>query len=1099
MKKHLVRASVLCALMLSISASPGKVETAGGFISAGPQVLGRPNSLSGRMVKMAWERNSAPIYFVPGEGKKGGPDTFYVQGKDKSLYFGPKGVTFSLSLRAENSANPEDDSGKTPGDAFEEPRASGCWNVRLEFVNSNPQARPVGEDKTGAVVSYFKGKPEEWRTGLPTFSRIVYRNLWPGIDLAYYGTVNQLKYEFVVHPGADPAQIRLRYTGAADVQVSESGQLEIRTPAGSFQDGAPAAYQEKDGKRQPVSLSYHLLDAAAGRGDETAGESGPDSDFASYSYGFDVGQYDDSVPLILDPAILICCGFIGGSGLDSASGVVVDGAGCAYITGETGSTQTTFPVTVGPDLTSNGDYDAFVAKVNASGTGLIYCGYIGGAGPDYGRGIAVDGSGNAYVIGFTQSTETTFPVASGPDLTYNGGTRDVFLAKVDAAGTGLSYCGYIGGSGDDWGRGIAIDGSGNAYATGYTSSTEADFPVSVGPDLIYNGGSNDIFVAKVDAAGTGLGYCGYIGGIDDDRGNGIAVDGAGNVYLTGCTSSTQTTFPVTVGPDLTFSAGKDGFVAKVNSTGSGLVYCGFIGGSGQDNGNGIAVDASGNAYVAGDTGSAQDTFPVSVGPDLTHNYGSSDAFVVKVNASGTGFVYGGFIGGNKGDKAYGIAVDSSGCTYVVGATNSTESTFPVSGGPDLTYNGADDIFVAKVKPSGSSLDFCGYVGGSSNDCGWSIAVDGSGGVYATGYTASTESSFPVTVGPDLTYNGGSSDVFVAKVADVPLWHPRHAAGDFDGDDVNELAVDFGASGAWMWNGGSWSLLTASNPEGMITANVDGNNDDEIAADFGSTGLWLWDGGAWTQLSGMNVECMAAYDGDSNGDDEVVCAFGAAGVWTWNGSWTQLSGVNAEYLATCDLDGKGSDEIVGDFGTTGLWLYNAGAWTQLSGINADYVTFADFNDDGVSEAIVADFGTTGLWKWSGGAWEQLSGVNADYVLIANPDSQAGEEVLGDFGATGLWKWASGTWTILSGVNAEYLVWTDMDWNWVDELPVDFGALGLWLWDAGAWTQISGVDPEYLKEADLDGDGATEMVADFGSLGLWLWDDGAWSQMSPNDPE
>jgi len=1100
MKKHLVWAFVLCALLLSISTSSGKVETAGGVSSTGPQVLGQPNSVPGLMVKTAWELSGTPIYFIPAEERNDGDSGFVVQGKDKALYFGPEGVTFSLNFRTENSANSEGTAGNGDEPKFKEPDASGRWNVKLEFVNSNPQARPVGEEKAGAVVSYFKGQPEEWKTGLPTFSRIVYRDLWPGIDLAYYGTVNQLKYEFVVRPGADPAKIRLTYRGASDVSVNGSGQLEVRTPAGTFQDDTPAAYQEKDGKRRPVTLAYRLLDAAAGPGDETAGGQVPDSGFVSHSYGFDVGEYDDSVPLILDPAILIYCGFIGGSSMDYGEGVAVDASGCAYITGYTGSSQSTFPVAVGPDLTHNSDYDVFVAKLDASGTGFVYCGYIGGDATDYGRGIAVDSSGNAYITGFTASKETNaFPVAVGPDLTHNGGIRDVFVAKVNPSGTGLTYCGYVGGSADDWGFGIAVDGSGNAYATGYTSSTEATFPASVGPDLIYNGGSSDVFVVKVNAAGTGLSYCGYIGGAYDEYGYGIAVDGAGNAYVTGKVDSFADTFPVTVGPDLTFGGGSDAFVAKVSASGTGLVYCGYIGGSNNDYGEGIAVDGSGNAYVAGRTYSTQSSFPVAIGPDLTHNGGSLDAFVVKVNASGTGFVYGGYIGGDGSDYAYGIAVDGSGSAYVVGYTFSTEMTFPVVGGPDLTHNGDEDVFVAKIKPSGSGLVYCGYIGGSGLDRSASIAVDGSGGVYVTGYTASTETTFPVAAGPDLTFNGGSFDAYIAKVEEAPLWHPRHAAGDFDGDNVNELAVDFGATGVWMWNGGSWTLLTASNPEGMINADVDGNNRDEIVADFGSSGLWIWDGGVWTQLSGANVECMAAWDEDGNGDSELVCDFGAAGVWSWNGSWNQLSGVNAENLATCDLDGNGHDELVGDFGSTGLWLRDSGAWTQLSGVNADYVAFADFNEDGVSEAIVGDFGSTGLWRWSGGAWEQLSGVNADYVMIANPDAQAGEEVLGDFGATGLWKWASGTWTILSGADAEYLVWTDMDWNWIDELPVDFGALGLWLWDAGAWTQISGVDPEYLKEADLDGDGATEMVADFGTLGLWLWNDGAWTQLNPNNPE
>ena len=384
------------------------------------------------------------------------------------------------------------------------------------------------------------------------------------------------------------------------------------------------------------------------------------------------------------------------------------------MTGAADSTEQTFPVTVGPDLTFNGsiyDSDAFVAKVSASGRSLMYCGYIGGSGDDAGSGIAVDGAGNAYVIGRTWSTEQTFPVTVGPDLTFNGGYRDAFVAKVNASGTGLVYCGYLGGSGDEFSEDIAVDGAGHAYVTGRTDSTEQTFPVTVGPDLTFNGGYRDAFVAKVNKSGTGLAYCGYIGGSDDDWALGIAVDRVGHAYVTGRTGSTEQTFPVTVGPDLTYNGGvTDAFMAKVNASGAGFVYCGYIGGSSDDHGCGITVDAAGNAFVTGYTGSSEQTFPVKVGPLLTCNGVYGDAFVAKVDSTGTGLEYCGYIGGNNGAWAWGIAVDGVGCAYVTGQTSSTEQTFPVVEGPDLTYNGNGDAFVAKVVASGTGLAYCGYIG-----------------------------------------------------------------------------------------------------------------------------------------------------------------------------------------------------------------------------------------------------------------------------------------------------------------------------------------------------------------------------------------------------
>jgi hypothetical protein len=376
----------------------------------------------------------------------------------------------------------------------------------------------------------------------------------------------------------------------------------------------------------------------------------------------------------------------------------------------------------------------------------------------------VDSSGCAYITGYTASTEATFPKTVGPDLIYNGDPYDAFVAKVKSDGTGLVYCGYIGGSDDDAGCGIAVDSSGCAYITGYTASYQTTFPVTVGPDLYFNGGTYDAFVAKVKADGTGLVYCGYIGGSGDDYGNGIALDSLNYAYIAGHTDSDQTSFPITTGPN--YQSNGDAFVAEVNSDGLGFYYCRYIGGYGGDTAYGIAVRGW-NAYIVGTTDSSESyNFPVNVGPDLTLN-GGSDAFVAEVNSSGTALIYCGYIGGLDTDVGYAIAVDSSGYAYVTGQTASTQATFPVKAGPDLTFNGGWDGFVAKVKADGSGLVYCGYIGGSSDDYGQGIAVDSSGNAFITGYTWSTESTFPVAVGPDLTYNDGGdssfSDAFVAKV------------------------------------------------------------------------------------------------------------------------------------------------------------------------------------------------------------------------------------------------------------------------------------------------------------------------------------------------
>ncbi|MBI2836842.1 MAG: SBBP repeat-containing protein [Acidobacteria bacterium] len=340
-----------------------------------------------------------------------------------------------------------------------------------------------------------------------------------------------------------------------------------------------------------------------------------------------VGAYDPAYPLVLDPVILVYCGFIGGSGTEIGSGIAVDAAGNAYVAGRTITSDGSFPSVVGPDLSFGGAMDAFVARVSPDGASLAYCGFIGGLEGDEGHAIAIDSGGNAYVTGYTQSYQDTFPVTVGPGLTHGGGT-DAFVAKVNADGAALGYCGYIGGLLSDEGYGIAVDTAGNAYVTGLAYSSETTFPAIIGPDLTSNG-DVDAFVAKVSTNGASLLYCGFIGGAESDEAYGIAVDTAGNTYVTGITDSTEATFPAIGGPDLTSNGGYDAFAAKLSSSGASLAYCGFIGGSANEAGYGIAVDPAGSAYVVGGTRSSEATFPVTGGPDLTGN-GDLDAFVAKI-------------------------------------------------------------------------------------------------------------------------------------------------------------------------------------------------------------------------------------------------------------------------------------------------------------------------------------------------------------------------------------------------------------------------------------------------------------------------------------
>lgn len=691
-----------------------------------------------------------PLYFIENRGQMDEAVSYYVQGLDKTLYFTSRGLSITL----------KDEAG--------DPKKR--WAVKLDFVGADPSVKPEGEDEQSAVFSYFKGKPDDWKKDIPTYGRVIYRDLWPGIDLVYSGTVNRLKYEFVVKPGADPSKIRLAYRGVSGVSVDESGSLKVTTPVRGFEDGVPYAFQTTDGRKKEISMRY-ALEEEPGNG--------------AVAYGFEVGSYDPDLPLVLDPVLLVYCGYIGGSAQDDGRGIAVDKEGNAYVGGSAQSTEASFPIKVGPDLSHNGLNDVYVAKVNAAGTDLVYCGYIGGSRNDYCIDIAVDDQGNVYVTGDTNSQEDSFPVYVGPDITFNG-MEDAFVAKINKSGTSLDYCGFLGGGSTECGWGIAVDDAGCAYVTGGTYSTQTTFPVKVGPDLTHNGNS-DVFIAKVDQTGKDLVYCGFIGGNDNDDGESVAVDGIGAAYLVGTTRSKAASFPVVAGPDLTYNGGVDVFVAKVKADATGLEYCGYIGGDSLDQCGDTAVDGEGSQYVTGDTSSDETTFPVFMGPDLTYNAGPSliyyDCWVAKVNNKGTRLDYCGYIGGAKGDSGAGIAVDSLGRAYVTGYASSDENSFPVAVGPDLTHNGNTDVFVARVAETGTGLDFCGYIGGASWEEAKDIALDSSDNMYVTGVVNSDESSFPVAAGPDLTFNGGG-DGFVAKLGYQSLYADADTISASTGGSVN---------------------------------------------------------------------------------------------------------------------------------------------------------------------------------------------------------------------------------------------------------------------------------------------------------------------------
>jgi hypothetical protein len=498
--------------------------------------------------------------------------------------------------------------------------------VRLKLVGASPKAKVVGLAELPGKSNYFIGNdPKKWRTNVANYARVKYQEVYPGIDLVYYGNQQQLEYDFVVAPGGDPRAVQFelvgegsalpRAAGGRPYHIDANGDLLITAEAGEVRFHKPVVYQVAPASGRPAAETAALRRSLDGRYIL----------LADNRVGFEVGAYDKTLPLIIDP-VLSYSTYLSGDGYHAGCAIAVDAIGNAYVTGQTDSGN--FPTTPGAFQTSYGAgyMDAFVTKLNAAGSALVYSTYLGGSGYDWAGGIAVDAAGNAYVTGYTDSSD--FPTTPGAfQRTYGGAdygpyTRRgiAFVAKLEAVGSVLVYSTYLGGSNDVFASGIAVDATGNAYVTGYTASS--DFPTTTGAfQTSYGGGYYDAFVAKLNAAGSALVYSTYLGGsCSEVRASSIAVDASGNAYVTGYVYWLYSgDFPTTPGAFQTSFGGSGGsyseaFITKLNADGSDLVYSTYLGGNG---GYAIAVDATGNAYVTGNT---YGNFPTTPGAFQT-SYG----------------------------------------------------------------------------------------------------------------------------------------------------------------------------------------------------------------------------------------------------------------------------------------------------------------------------------------------------------------------------------------------------------------------------------------------------------------------------------------------
>jgi len=590
----------------------------------------------------------------------------------------------------------------------------------MRFVGAKKHPSMEAIEPEMSKSNYYLGNhSRQWRAGISRYARLVYHNLYPGIDAVYYGSESRIEYDLVVQPGADPNLIELQFAGTTKVRIDETGDLILGAGSGELRQRKPVFYQDIGSKRSAVTGQYRL-------------------DPANKHVRFEVSGYDRSKPLIIDP--ILYSSYFGGNGADYALGFARDTSGNLYMTGST--TSTNLPVTNG--TTRQGTQDAYVVKFNASG-GLVWCTYLGGSASDTPLGIAVDPAGNVYVEGRTVSTD--FPLASAFQSVRNGAS-DAFVTKLDSNGA-LVYSTYLGGSADEYGLTIGVDASGSAVVAGATSSS--NFPTVNAFQSTWRG-ANDGFVAKLNVSGNGLIYSSYMGGSGQDYVNKVTVLADGETFTAGDTSSTN--LPVYQALQPQNAGAVDGFVARISPTGS-LRYWTYLGGSASDATRDIKLTASGEAWVVSGTSS---TNAPLINPYWPLNSGGDDFLLQRINATGTALTYSSYFGGSGDEHPIGLILDATENVYVVGTTTSTN--LPKAGSLQPSLSGAQDGVILKLDPTGTNLLFSSYFGGSNVDTILDAQLEAEGKIWVAGDTLST--NFP-TVLPSQPASGGLRDAFLARI------------------------------------------------------------------------------------------------------------------------------------------------------------------------------------------------------------------------------------------------------------------------------------------------------------------------------------------------
>lgn len=724
-----------------------------------------PSNLTAPLVSRVAGLNAVvanlPLYFQPNVGQNRAPFQFTSRGEGYALGIARQSVQLTLG----STMHRRNDYGNQAV-----ARRLGSRNsvISMTWVQGNRHPQLVAEQRAQAVSNYFVGNDSRnWRTNVPNYKRVRYQGIYPGIDWTLYGNAQRLEYDFIIAAKADASLLKLKVHSARSITVTRDGNLLIRTTNATVRQLKPFIYQSRpDGSRAPIAGAYRIH-----------------GDIVSFA----IGPYDHSRALIIDPVIVYST-YVGGSCGENAFGIALDATGNTYVVGQTCSTD--FPTVAALQTTNKGD-NAFVLKFNPAGNALIYSTYLGGSGGEEARGVAVDSLGNVYVTGWTFSHD--FPLMNPFQATNLAGglaPEDGFVTKLNPEGNALVYSTYLGGSsGSDAPLGIAIDSAGSAYVTGVTAST--DYPTTAGSFQSALRGRENAFVTKLAPGGNSLAYSTYLGGSAADSAFAITIDSTGEAIVVGYTNSLdfplvnpyQSSNNVSVGGSTAGTA----FVSKVNASGSGLVYSTYLGGSTFDDAQAVAVDAAGNAYVAGQTCSLD--FPVVNAFQATNHSRCSTAgpngFVTKIDVAGAALVYSTYLGGSGGDNALGIALDAAGDAYVVGLTYSTDfpTVNPVQPTNKAAALDAGNGFVSELSPAGDALLFSTYLGGSGSrgnapahitipfgDSAAAIALDSNANIYVAGKSGSSD--FPVvgafqSTNKTTTIYGSVATAFVAKLSSLP--------------------------------------------------------------------------------------------------------------------------------------------------------------------------------------------------------------------------------------------------------------------------------------------------------------------------------------------